>query len=60
MKNVTIKKTLHQRRMYRVILSAALLLALKVEKALAQDGGKAGLEEATNMISGYFDPSVNH
>lgn len=58
MKNVTIKKTLHQRRMYRVILSAALLLALKVEKALAQDGGKAGLEEATNMISGYFDPSV--
>lgn len=58
MKNVRIRKAMHQRRMHIVILASALLLASHVEYAMAQDGGKAGLEEATSMITGYFDPSV--
>lgn len=40
------------------LLALAILIYTEIEYAMAQDGGKAGLEEATNMITGYFDPAV--
>ena len=40
----------------KVILSAALLAA--VVSAYAQGNGQAGITEATNLITGYFDPGT--
>ena len=40
----------------KIILSAALLAA--VVSAYAQGNGQAGITEATNMITSYFDPGV--
>lgn len=41
----------------KFILSAALLIAATVS-ALAQDNGLADINEATQMVSGYFEPGV--
>ena len=38
----------------KIFLSAALLAA--VVSAYAQGNGQAGITEATNLITGYFDP----
>ena len=40
----------------KIILSAALLAA--VVSAYAQGNGQAGITEATNLITGYFDPGT--
>ena len=40
----------------KIFLSAALLAA--VVSAYAQGNGQAGITEATNMITGYFDPGT--
>ena len=40
----------------KIILSAALLAA--VASAYAQGNGQAGITEATNLITGYFDPGT--
>ena len=40
----------------KIILSAALLAA--VVSAYAQGNGQAGITEATNMITSYFDPGT--
>lgn len=40
----------------KIFLSAALLAA--VVSAYAQGNGQAGITEATNMITSYFDPGV--
>ena len=42
----------------KIILSAALLAA--VVSAYAQGNGQAGITEATNLITGYFDPGTRH
>ena len=39
------------------IISAALLLAATAS-AFAQGNGMAGINEATSMVSSYFDPGV--
>ena len=39
------------------ILSAALVIAATVS-ASAQGNGLAGINEATSMVSSYFDPGV--
>ena len=41
----------------KILLSAALLIAA-VSPVLAQGGGAAGITEATNMITSYFDPAT--
>lgn len=41
----------------KFILSAALLIAATVS-ALAQDNGLAGINEATKMVTSYFDPGT--
>lgn len=38
----------------KIILSAALLIAA-VSSAFAQDNGLAGINEATSMVTSYFD-----
>lgn len=40
------------------LLALCMMIFLQIEYVMAQDGGKAGLEEATTMITGYFDPAV--
>ena len=40
----------------KIFLSAALLAA--VVSAYAQGNGQAGITEATNMITSYFDPGT--
>ena len=40
----------------KIILSAALLAA--VVSAYAQGNGQAGINEATNLITGYIDPGT--
>lgn len=40
----------------KIFLSAALLAA--VVSAYAQGNGQAGITEATNLITGYFDPGT--
>ena len=40
----------------KIFLSAALLAA--VMGAYAQGNGQAGITEATNMITSYFDPGT--
>ena len=40
----------------KIFLSAALLAA--VISAYAQGNGQAGITEATNLITGYFDPGT--
>lgn len=39
-------------------MTCLLFLLASLEHIQAQDGGRAGIEEATNMITGYFDPAV--
>jgi hypothetical protein len=41
----------------KLILSAALLVAATAS-AFAQGNGMAGINEATSMVSSYFDPGV--
>ena len=41
----------------RILLLAAFLLAA-VEQMFAQGDGSAGITEATQMITGYFDPAT--
>lgn len=41
----------------KIILSAALLIAA-VSSAIAQDNGLAGINEATSMVTSYFDPGT--
>lgn len=40
----------------RIFLSAAFIVA--AASAFAQGNGQAGITEATNMITGYFDPGT--
>lgn len=40
----------------RIFLSTAFIVA--VASAFAQGNGQAGITEATNMITGYFDPGT--
>lgn len=40
----------------RIFLSAAFIVA--AVSAFAQGNGQAGITEATNMITGYFDPGT--
>lgn len=40
------------------ILFSLALLAFTVANALAQGNGNAGINEATTMITGYFDPAT--
>ncbi len=42
----------------KIILSAALLIAA-ASSAFAQDNGLAGINEATSMVTSYFDPGTN-
>ena len=58
MKRKANKKAKHLRKVQRRVLMGVALMISQVDVAMAQDGGRAGLEEATNMITGYFDPSV--
>lgn len=41
----------------KIILSAAFLIAA-VSSAFAQDNGLAGINEATSMVTSYFDPGT--
>ena len=41
----------------KLILSAAFILAATAS-AFAQGNGIAGINEATSMVSSYFDPGV--
>lgn len=41
----------------KIILSAVLLIAA-VSSAFAQDNGLAGINEATSMVTSYFDPGT--
>ena len=41
----------------KLILSAALLVAVTAS-AFAQGNGIAGINEATSMVSSYFDPGT--
>lgn len=41
----------------RTIFSAALLIAASAT-AFAQGNGLAGINEATSMVTSYFDPGV--
>ena len=53
-KQVTIMtKTLKKKQ----IILAALLLAANIS-AFAQDNGMAGINEATSMVTSYFDPGT--
>lgn len=47
-------KTNHTRK--KIFLSAAILAA--AVSAYAQGNGQAGITEATNLITGYFDPGT--
>ena len=40
----------------RFFLSAALIVA--AASVYAQGNGQAGITEATNMVTGYFDPAT--
>ena len=40
------------------ILSSAAALLTAVSSAFAQGNGQAGITEATNLITGYFDPGT--
>ena len=52
--NKNIKNALKSKK---TILSAALLIAATAT-AFAQGNGIAGINEATSMVSSYFDPGV--
>lgn len=41
----------------KIILSAALLI-VAASSAFAQDNGLAGINEATSMVTSYFDPGT--
>lgn len=40
------------------ILSSAAALLTAVSSAFAQGNGLAGINDATNMVTSYFDPGV--
>jgi hypothetical protein len=42
----------------RKIYLAVMLTAVTVMNALAQGDGKSGIDKATTMITGYFDPAT--
>ncbi len=52
--NKNIKSILRNKK---TILSAALIIAATAS-AFAQGNGLAGINEATSMVSSYFDPGV--
>lgn len=54
--NKSIYEQKHQEQQ-EIILSAALLIAA-VSSAFAQDNGLAGINEATSMVTSYFDPGT--
>lgn len=41
----------------KIILSAALII-VAASSAFAQDNGLAGINEATSMVTSYFDPGT--
>lgn len=41
----------------KIILSAALIIAA-ASSAFTQDNGLAGINEATSMVTSYFDPGT--
>ena len=43
----------------KFIISAALMIAATAS-VFAQGNGLAGINEATSMVSSYFDPGVCH
>ena len=43
----------------KFIISAALMIAATAS-AFAQGNGLAGINEATSMVSSYFDPGTSH
>lgn len=51
------KNILNIRNNKKTILSAALLIAATVS-AFAQGNGLAGINEATSMVTSYFDPAT--
>ena len=48
---------MNKNKKQKFFLSAALLIAATAS-ALAQDNGLAGINEATQMVSSYFDPGT--
>lgn len=51
------KQELLMNKKQKFFLSAALLIAATAS-ALAQDNGLAGINEATQMVTSYFDPGT--
>ena len=51
------KKQLNKNNSIRTILSAALLIVASTT-AFAQGNGLAGINEATSMVTSYFDPGT--
>ena len=51
------KNILNIRNNKKAILSAALLIAATIS-AFAQGNGLAGINEATSMVTSYFDPAT--
>ena len=45
-------------RKNKILLPAAFLFAA-ISSAFAQGNGIAGITEATNMVTSYFDPSLS-
>ena len=45
-------------RKNKILLPAAFLFAA-ISSAFAQGNGIAGITEATNMVTSYFDPGTN-
>lgn len=48
---------MNKNKKQKFFLSAALLIAATTS-ALAQDNGLAGINEATQMVTSYFDPGT--
>lgn len=42
------------------ILSSAALFLAAVSSAFAQGNGLAGINDATNMVTSYFDPDMRN
>lgn len=42
----------------KILLASAVVLAA-ASSALAQGNGLAGIQDATNMVTSYFDPGPN-
>lgn len=58
MEKITVKKPTRLRRMQCRAVSGVAFVLFQVNYAMAQDGGVKGINETTQMITGYFDPAV--